>query len=132
MNFPSFPQRVLNYLSARKVWVAAGKPMRSPEAIRYLYQTYCKDCEHYKSTGYACDLCGCYINENSDWNKLAWFTTKCPLEPPKWTEGAYLPEVKVAIAEEELTEENVPPEAIPPDPPVPAPPPPAGGCGCGR
>ena len=155
--FPSFPQRVSNYLGSRKAWVAAGKPMRKPETIKFIYNTYCKPCEHYKSTGYACDICGCYINENNDWNKIAWATTKCPDIPPKWIEEDGL-KGEVIIREE--YNEIPPPEAIPPDPndkkvnldkkvvssdpkvssnPIPAveiPPPPAvkpaGGCGCGH
>jgi hypothetical protein len=138
--FPSFPQRVLNYLSSRKTWVAAGKPMRSPEVIKYIFNTHCKECEHYKSTGYACDICGCYINENSDWNKIAWYTTRCPDNPPKWIEETNLPVIDVVV-DEEMAPESVPLEAIPPDSPElitqPELPPkspekPAGGCGCGH
>lgn len=115
-SFPSFLQRTLNYLSSRKVWVSAGKPMRSMEKIKYIYNNFCKKCEHYKSTGYACDICGCYINENNDWNKLAWSTTICPDDPPKWIEDLTT-EVRLVI-EEEMTAENIPLEAIPPDPKI--------------
>jgi len=131
MSFPSFPQRVSNYLASRKTWVAAGKPLRSPEAIRSIFNTHCKPCEHYTETtlGYACDICGCFVNENNDFNKIAWATTRCPLDPPKWVEVTYLPVVE-SIIEEEMSPESIPSEAIPPDPPIPQEPPKTGGCGC--
>ena len=133
MSFPSLPERIVNYVTSRKIWAAAGKPIRPIEAIKYIFQTHCKECEHYKSTGYACDICGCYINENNDWNKIAWSTTHCPMEPPKWTEEEpYQNQSKsIPISAEELR--DVPPEAIPQEPSNLPPTPPEkkpGGCGC--
>jgi hypothetical protein len=126
MTFPSFAQRAANYIESRKIWVKAGKPMRSLETIKLIYNTHCKECEHYKSTGYACDICGCYINEGENWNKIAWATTRCPDSPPKWLEEEpYREKEKDTLN----TIDAIPKEEMPPPPP---PKPPGRGCGCGH
>lgn len=126
--FPNLYTMMKNYLDARKEWVSKGEPMRSPEKIHELHEI-CKTCPHYqpsplddyfikqfiiKNDGMGCEICGCFVNENQEYNKLAWATTKCPLEPPRWIEE---------------------PEFQPPKetPPVGQPftSPPVGGCGCG-
>ena len=125
MGFPNLYQMMKNYLSARSEWVDKGQPKRSPEKIQELHNI-CKECPHYKASplddyflkkyiinndGMGCEICGCFVNLNEEYNKLAWATTKCPLDPPKWEEEPAFRPVKAN--------------------PPPADPPPAGGCGCG-
>jgi hypothetical protein len=127
MAFPSLAQRIKNYVASRQIWAKAGKPIRLQATIEHIYNTYCKECEHYKTTGYACDICGCYINDHNDWNKIAWSTTRCPDEPPKWIEEeGFRPVEEIKV---EVIPEAIPPQELPPPPP---PEPPKGGCGCGR
>ena len=131
-SFPPITTRISNYLESRKIWAAAGKPLRSQEKVNELFQI-CKNCIHYQTTTYACDICGCYINEKMDWNKLAWSITKCPDNPPQWLEEKdYQPNVSIT---DTLPADAIPEGAIPLDPePIIPPPPPTnpqkGGCGC--
>jgi hypothetical protein len=49
----------------------------------------CKGCPNYFDTfgiGGRCNLCGCLINTGMTLNKLSLATTRCPDDPPKWTE----------------------------------------------
>ncbi len=72
-------------------WVKAGRPYRDEEKIKEIYQI-CSDCEHYKpqSPGRGeCGICGCKLRAESIMlNKIAWATTRCPLEQPKWEESS--------------------------------------------
>jgi len=84
---PSLIKQAETYLAERKKWAEAGKPMRSQERIEELFNI-CKECEHFRS--YYCGICGCFINKGTTFNKLAWSSTRCPLEQiskiPKWFE----------------------------------------------
>lgn len=99
MTFPNILQRATSYLESRAIWTAAGKPMRSNERILEIYNNFCKPCEHYKSTGYACDICGCLINTGTLANKICWATTRCPDVEPKWIE-------EIDISKLEIKEET--------------------------
>jgi hypothetical protein len=74
-------------------WKAAGKPMRSPDRVQELYNTFCNPpgnpCDHYVRRGPGigkCALCGCSIkNKGQFLNKLARATDSCPDAPPKFT-----------------------------------------------
>lgn len=85
-SFPSITSRVKSYIVDRDIWVAAGKPMRAHDRMLDIYNSFCSKCPHYLTTGYACDICGCYINKGTFMNKLAWATTRCPDVPPLWIE----------------------------------------------
>jgi hypothetical protein len=98
--------KALQYLAERKKWVAAGKPVRFTDEIKQLFAR-CKKCNHY--TGESCDICGCFINESRKWNKLAWATTVCPDDPPRWG----------ASKEFEILKKEPPVKTTP-----------QGGCGC--
>jgi len=115
--FPSLMTRAKNYLAARKIWVAAGKPLREDEEIKRIYNTHCKNCKYYTNNGYACSQCGCYINDTNGWNKIAWATTHCPLDPPEWQEEAAYRDVDINNDTENMTLENIPKEALPIEPP---------------
>jgi hypothetical protein len=68
-------------VSARRRWKDAGRPLRSPQEIQQIHDTYCVPCEEFD--GKACGKCGCGIKRAGTFlNKLAWATEKCPLG--KW------------------------------------------------
>jgi hypothetical protein len=85
------------FASELSVWIAADRPVRSPELIAEIFETHCKPCEHFvphkkKLNRGKCGLCGCRLSAVAagavKLNKLEWATTQCPANPPKW-----LPEV---------------------------------------
>lgn len=70
-------------------WLMAGKPRRSPERVKELYQIciQCDDFDLKLKTPFGrggCKQCGCHISDDSDKdiNKLVWPHEGCPLE--KW------------------------------------------------
>ena len=94
--------------------MAANNPLRKPEKILEIYDRCCKDCIHHRL--YACDICGCFVNKNTNGifpNKIAWATTRCPKdkigEEPCWLEEVNYQPVQAIIS-----------------------PPKTGGCGCGH
>jgi hypothetical protein len=85
---PPLSERIKSYLAELKKWEEAGKPTRSIDRIKELYEV-CKSCPNYFDTfgiGGRCNLCGCLINTGVALNKLSLATTKCPDDPPKWIE----------------------------------------------
>jgi hypothetical protein len=85
---PPLSERIRNYLEELYKWEEAGKPTRSIDRIKELYEV-CKSCPNYFDTfgiGGRCNLCGCLVNTGMTLNKLSLATTRCPEEPPKWTE----------------------------------------------
>lgn len=66
-----------------KIWEDAGRPLRPKETIAILYNEVCTPCPHFG--GDQCNQCGCTISPTARFrNKLAWATTQCPLQPPKF------------------------------------------------
>jgi hypothetical protein len=118
--------KINTFLQERKKWIKAGKPYRNEEKIKELFNICSSnDCQNYilsSNNEGNCNLCGCRLTPNKEYfNKLAWATTNCPLESPKWGPEQDYINYKTT---EEIQEEN---EIIPPEPP------PAekrGGCGC--
>lgn len=109
LEMPSLIERGKRYLTERKKWADAGKPMRSQERINEIYDSFCKDCVYRQKYKYCCEICSCFINRGTAFNKIAFATTRCPLEEigeqPKWIEEPGF---------------------------QPAPPPKTSGCGCGH
>ncbi len=112
------------YLEERKKWTEAGRPLRKPEEIKSLYHDHCEPCEHREKN--TCGICGCYVKpEGVFFNKLAWGSTVCPDDPPRWGESTdtRLPseeETKALIEEEkeEDTSTDLIDASAPPEPPV--------------
>jgi hypothetical protein len=77
------------YRKEKKIWQEAGKPLRSPKRIEELYNI-CKGCEHFQKITAnfgQCKICTCFLRKYStSKNKLAFATTRCPLEEPNWIE----------------------------------------------
>lgn len=81
------------YLEERKKWKEAGKPYRTKEEMERIH-SICKSCPLFEAgggylPGYdRCGECGCQLHPKSrKLNKIAWGTTECPLETPKWGPG---------------------------------------------
>jgi hypothetical protein len=84
IEMPNTWTRMKSYADSYIHWNLAGRPMRSQEKIDQIFKEQCEKCEMYN--GYACKICGCYINQRKYLNKIAWATTRCPGNPPKWIE----------------------------------------------
>ena len=72
--------RVLRYTRALSRWIKAGRPIRSEEEIRSIFQEHCRLCEERDAQRNVCRSCGCYIGLEAAplRNKLAMATEDCP------------------------------------------------------
>lgn len=77
----SFPEKVKNYVSAMRRWVAAGKPERTDEQIEKLFDEHCSKCNMFDKERQVCNSCGCPASKDQPAirNKLRMATEKCPL-----------------------------------------------------
>lgn len=73
--------KIGNFTSAVKHWVAAGRPVRSDERVQEIYEKHCSKCSMYDTEKKACKSCGCAVNTSSFplGNKLKMATQSCPL-----------------------------------------------------
>jgi hypothetical protein len=75
------------YAKEREAWVAAGKPLRTPEEIERIFRI-CSGCPFFfanSSVSGSCSICGCQIKKRGKlMNKAAWATTECPKTPSEW------------------------------------------------
>ena len=105
-------------------WKKSGHPIRTQERVNELFiicsSNECKNYNKKDEDSGGCNICGCTLNkEMTGLNKLLWSTTKCPYDPPFWTEEE---EYKgVVVTEQEIQQEQPP-----------RPEPRQGGCGCGK
>jgi hypothetical protein len=80
-------EKAKRYLAERKRWANEDKPVRSPEEMERIFNI-CRECPLFnKSTEVSgtCNECGCSLHKSRlTLNKIAWATTSCPLEEPKW------------------------------------------------
>ena len=82
-DFPGLIVQAKNYVIAYTKWVAAGKPLRTPEKIAELF-TICEQCPSVSfipiSDGIGrCAECGCWLKKTETTrNALAWPTKPCP------------------------------------------------------
>jgi hypothetical protein len=72
------------YTRALSRWIKAGRPVRSEEEIKQIFETHCAPCEAYDKRSSACRHCGCRVNfsTTAPLNKIAMRTEECPLG--KW------------------------------------------------
>ena len=112
-------EQVKHYLDDRSKWVAAGKPVRSPEEIERIFNICEKNtCGYYEKKSEKtskCNFCGCYLKKKSNsFNRISWSNLGCPLEEPLWLpEEPYLEE---ALNEPEPLEPPVEEVPAPPSP----------------
>ena len=77
----NFGDKVKNYFGAVRRWVANGRPTRSEEEIKVLFEDHCQGCSRYDPDKHACKNCGCKVSKDSSplANKLAMASEHCPL-----------------------------------------------------
>lgn len=80
--------RFMRYGNAVTRWIAAGRPVRSENRVREIFDTLCRPCEHFDAQRQTCRLCGCHVRRSGSAfaNKLKMATERCPARPPKWIE----------------------------------------------
>ena len=123
------------FMLERAKWKKRGKPLRNEQKIKELFAICSSnECQNYisktESAG-KCNICGCRLHiTDLIMNKLAWSTTRCPLEEPKWIEEPGFENIQVSNeeAKEEVSKEEQEQKLEDSAPP---PPPKRGGCGCG-
>ena len=83
---PTFRQRLASFREARRRWKAAGKPTRSPETVKAIFEGQCRPCDRFLSTKDGqgqCGVCACHVGAKGTLlNKVAMGTEHCPLN--KW------------------------------------------------
>jgi hypothetical protein len=102
--------KLKRFISERAKWKKAGSVYRTTNEAQQLFEI-CKKCEHFKKKGPAegsCGICGCRLTRSKEYfNKLAWATTRCPLEPPKWVEMKGFENIEVSEEEMQIEEASV-------------------------
>jgi hypothetical protein len=74
--------RIKVFLKSLFFHIWAGFPKATLSEINDRYQI-CLDCKEYNSIKQVCEICGCNINNKSQFlNKLAWADQECPKN--KW------------------------------------------------
>lgn len=73
--------KLVNYASSIRKWVAAGRPERSDEEVQRLYDEHCSKCNMFDKGRQVCNSCGCPANKEQPAirNKLRMGTEGCPL-----------------------------------------------------
>jgi hypothetical protein len=61
-------------------WLAAGRPVRSPEEVAAIFRDHCLGCEFYNAQSGRCKICGCRVKREGHavLNKIAMATEHCP------------------------------------------------------
>lgn len=79
MEAARFPEKIVNYVTALRRWVATGKPERTDEEIEKLYDDHCSKCSMFQNG--VCNSCGCPASKDQPAirNKLRMATEECPL-----------------------------------------------------
>jgi len=84
----SLPAQLIRYGKATARWVAAGRPVRTDNRVRELFDWFCRPCRHYDAANERCRLCGCRVAMTGPaaLNKLMMATERCADAPPQWFE----------------------------------------------
>jgi len=82
--------KIKSFVQEKIKWHEAGNTYRTEERIQELYEicssNTCGNFIQAKTHG-SCGICGCRLSKKKELlNKLAWTTTKCPMEEPLWVE----------------------------------------------
>jgi len=73
--------KAAKWANAVRQWVVAGRPVRTDEEVKYIFETFCKGCELFDPEAHACKKCSCAVNTDSAplTNKLKMKTESCPM-----------------------------------------------------
>ena len=89
--------KAVRFTAEQHKWLAAGRPVRSPEQARRIFHELCEPCRLFRPKGKGrgqCLGCGCGLSPEShrrfgmEFSKIVMATTSCPLTPPKWAAEA--------------------------------------------
>lgn len=71
----------LKWAGAVTKWIRMGRPVRSDERVREIFEKYCQPCELYDSENHGCKKCGCNVSTDTAplANKLKLATEECPM-----------------------------------------------------
>lgn len=104
------------YFGERQIWQAAGEPIRKPETIKKLYQICSSnECGQFERVmgQERCAVCECFLHPTRTFsNKLAWSTTRCPLEEPKWVEEEGYQDANLIRTGQEVADHDLPSKSI--------------------
>jgi hypothetical protein len=82
---PGILQAAANFTRAAAVHIATGAKT-APDEVREQRLSICQACHLFNGTACTHKQCGCSIKEKRGFiDKLSWASSKCPLDPPKWT-----------------------------------------------
>jgi hypothetical protein len=72
--------RALRYTRALSRWIKAGRPARSEEEIKTIFNQHCDSCTERDHRFGRCNLCGCHVGLETApiLNKIAMKTEACP------------------------------------------------------
>lgn len=81
---PSLPRQIWSYTTALARWEAAGRPKRTTDDVKAIYDEHCTPCEHFDPEKQSCRKCGCKVRRSGRamQNKIAMATEHCPMK--KW------------------------------------------------
>ncbi len=77
---PSFFRRSVTYAEAVAGWISAGRPERSEEETRRIFEEHCSKCAWYDRNKQICKGCGCKVTNvgHAIFNKIKMATQHCP------------------------------------------------------
>jgi hypothetical protein len=77
---PGLIRRSMTYAEAVAGWIAAGRPERSDEETRRIFDEHCGKCAWYDQDKQICRGCGCRVMEigRAVFNKIKMATQHCP------------------------------------------------------
>ncbi len=131
---PNLVTQAANYIKELTRWKLAGSPLREQAEIDRIFNTICSPCPHFE--GNRCGLCKCFLNTNTKFNKIAFGTTKCPADPPRWmpevegSEDGILSDADKVEIDEIVKYNEEPEQPVTPNQPPPPAPKPTNSCGC--
>lgn len=78
--YPSLLTQANNYRGAVKRWIKAGRPKRTDEEIKEIYERHCEQCNWFDKESNRCKGCGCRVVMKglAIFNKLRMATEHCP------------------------------------------------------
>ena len=81
---PATGSRAGRFAAAINRWVQAGRPTRSPDLVRKIYQNQCWPCTDFDKEHGICMICSCKVQQDGSavLNKIAMATEHCPRR--KW------------------------------------------------
>lgn len=73
--------KIMGYYSAIRRWVASGRPTRTDDEVKDIYENHCLKCERFDHDAQSCNACGCAIRLSGTplTNKIKMGSEHCPI-----------------------------------------------------